>query len=536
MVQIANPRLEGLRRLHDFAAKAGADPVTAECDRPSHARPVLRGCRTVAYLVCILYVLALAYPARLHLVGAFSDFYRWYAPDADRIAAGEFPQNTFNPPGFPVLLALASRLTGDHFTSGKWMSVLGGGIVGILAFHLLRRLFGPAPALLAVPIILLSGEFTVYSIQATSDIPFLCVCLGALLVITTARPEGWRATVLSGGLCGLAYLVRYNGVFLLVPGLIGVIWQTGSKTWRATLSALYLGSFLLTAAPWWWLNYTHHGSPVYSTNYEDVARALAVYGDGRELKSVVDVFLTAPGRFALAYARRIVPTLYKTFSAGLVLVPVGPLAALGIVLSLARHRRRPVLLVLIAALSYLLVMSLTHWMTRYFFLFVVCYGGFAAFAIFEVAGAIERAFHAPMAGRATAIVLALWILVPSGARSVSRIRAIIERQPIELLAAAKYLDRVAPAEATVMARKPNVAYLSHRQWRELPDVRTLDELRAFLLRERPPDYLVYDRMALRFTPHLSVLANSDGDLGWLQRVYRDPPGVVMIYAVRMNTR
>ncbi len=477
----------------------------------------------------------MAYPACLHVVGALSDFYRWYAPDADRIAAGEFPQNTFNPPGFPVLLALASRLTGDRFTSGKWMSLLGAGLAGVLAFHLLRRLFGSAPALLAVPIILLSGEFTAYSIQAATDIPFLCVCLAALLAITAERPGGWPTSVLSGVLCGLAYLVRYNGVFLLVPGLISAIWHPGPGTRRMKLVMLYLGSFLLTVAPWWWLNYTHHGSPVYSENYKDIARTLAVYGDGREIRSLGDVFLAAPGRFVSNHALRIVTTLYQTFSAGLILVPVGPLAALGIGLGLVRRRQRSVLLVLIAALSYLLLMSLTHWMTRYFFLFVVFYAGFAAFAIFQLAGAIGSAFDAPTARRVVAVALGLWILIPSSTRAASKVRAIVERQPIELLAAARYLDRLAPVGATVMARKPNVAYLSHRPWRELPDARSLDELRA-LLSERPPDYLVYDRMGFRFAPQLRALASPEGDPGWLQRVYSDPPGAVMVYVVRLPAR
>jgi hypothetical protein len=86
-----------------------------------------------------------------------------------------------------------------------------------------------------------------------------------------------------------------------------------------------------------------------------------------------------------------------------------------------------------------------------------------------------------------------------------------------------------------MARKPNVAYLSHRPWRELPDAGSLDELRA-LLSERPPDYLVYDRMGFSFAQQLRALANPEGDLGWLRRVYSDPPGAVIIYAVRLRTR
>lgn len=88
-------------------------------DQPVNTRKAL----LVALAMGILYVVALAYPVHRHVVGAFSDFYVRFAPDADRVAAGEFPRNTYNPPGYPMLLVLASPLTGDHFTTGKWMSL-----------------------------------------------------------------------------------------------------------------------------------------------------------------------------------------------------------------------------------------------------------------------------------------------------------------------------------------------------------------------------------------------------------------------------
>ncbi len=498
--------------------------------------PPLRRAGTLAFAICTLYVLALAYPVHLHIVGVFTDFYRFYAPDADRLALGEFPQNTNNPPGYPVLLFLASPLTGDRFTSGKWISLLAAGLTGVLAFYLHRRLFGAAVALLAVPIILLQEAFTGYSISAMTEIPFLCVCLGAMLAITDERRGGWQSAVLSGVLCGVAYLIRYNGVFLLVPGLLGVIWREGAAPSRAKLAAAYLGSFLLTVAPWWWLNYTQHGSPFYSTNYVDIVRALALTGEGRELTSLTDAVLNDPGRFARNYVRHAGLVLYNTFGASLAVLPVGPLAALGILLSLARHRRRPVLLVLIGALSFLLLMSLTHWDRRYYFFLLVCYSGFAAFTIFKVAQRIGRALNSPLAERLAVVTLALWILIPSVGLTWQRVHTTLGRQPIELLPAARYLDGLAPRGATVMAVRPHIAYLSHRQWREFPPgAGSVDELKA-MLRGRPPDYLVYDRWGRQIYKQLMALAKPDGTFPWLRPIYNDQTGGVVIYAVQPDRR
>ena len=281
-------------------------------EQPVNTRKAL----LVALAMGVLYVVALAYPVHRHVVGAFSDFYVRFAPDADRVAAGEFPRNTYNPPGYPALLVLASPLTGDHFTTGKWMSLLAGGLTGALAFVLFRRLFGPGPALLAVPIILTSAVFATYAITAMTDVPFVLLCLVVMIAITSEGPHRLRTVILSGVLCGIAYLIRYNAVFLLVPGLAAALW--GERRWssRAMLGAAYLASFLVTVAPWLWMNYTHHGSPFYSTNYEDVARAFGITRS-TAFTSLADVLLHDPARFARRYVSNLGYTFYQTLGAGL---------------------------------------------------------------------------------------------------------------------------------------------------------------------------------------------------------------------------
>jgi hypothetical protein len=486
-----------------------------------------RHAATAAAALCVLYVLVLAYPVHLHVVGVFSDFYRWYAPDADRIASGALPRNTYNPPGYPALLALLSPLTSDRFAAGKWISLLAGALGGALAFRLHRRLFGAVPALLAVAIMLSSPTFTTYAISAMTDVLFVCVCLGALLAITAEGPRrGWGA-LLGGALCGVAYLVRYNGAFLVLPGLAGALTGPDARPPRAARTALFLTGFILTISPWLWLNAAQHGSPLYSTNYLDVAREHIPHVEPRAIGSLLDVLLADPIALARSYTRHLVPTLLNSFGASLALFPVGPLAALGIALSLARHRRRAVMLVLLAALAFLLLMSLTHWERRYFLFLLACYSGFAAFALVEIGRGLAHVLRAPRAAALAVGAVMILILIPSAVRSARTVRTTLERQPVELLPAARYLDRVAPPGATVMAVRAQIAYLSRRPWRETPDAVSIDALRT-LLREDPPDYLVYDRWG-RFSQGLTALAAPDPAVSWLRPVFSD--GAVVIYAV-----
>src|SRR5262249_5171050 len=218
---------------------------------------------------------------------------------------------------------------------------------------------------------------------------------------------------------------------------------------------------------------------------------------------------------------------WSTFGASLALLPVGPLAAMGIALSLARHRRRPVLVVLLAAMSFLLLMALTHWETRYYFFILVCYSGFAAVAIVAASRWIGHGLDSRLAAAAAIGSLILVILVPSSAAVRRETAKTLSRQPVELLPAARFLDGVAPPNAIAMAMRPHIAYLSHRKYRPLPSADSVDVLQILILAD-PPEYLVYDRWA-RFRPAFRALGDPATSRPWLEPVYRQPS--IVIYRV-----
>jgi hypothetical protein len=182
--------------------------------------------------------------------------------------------------------------------------------------------------------------------------------------------------------------------------------------------------------------------------------------------------------------------------------------------------------------SFLLFMSLTHWERRYHLFLLACYAGFAGYAITELARGAARLVRAPVAGAVVVAALALLIAIPSIERSARAVRTTLERQPLELLAAARYLERATAKGATVMAMRAQIAHLSGREWEELPVADSLDQLEN-ALRKRPPDYLVYDRWMRRLRQGLVPLAAGDHSVAWLEPVYRDPAGGVVIYAVRL---
>ena len=136
--------------------------------------------RWLPLLICVVQLIVLISLARRHPIGNYAtetDFYHFYAPDADRLSNGGFPVNPYQGPGYPAVLAAIRVVTGaDYFTAGKWLSVVCAVLIGWLAFVLFARLFGYGVGIGAQLLVIVSGEFPQFSINSTTDLFFLFIC------------------------------------------------------------------------------------------------------------------------------------------------------------------------------------------------------------------------------------------------------------------------------------------------------------------------------------------------------------------------
>jgi hypothetical protein len=209
------------------------------------------------------------------------------------------------------------------------MSLLAGGLTGALAFVLFRRLFGPGPALLAVPIILTSAVFATYAITAMTDVPFVLLCLIVMIAITSEGPHRLRAVILSG------VLLRHrlpDPVQRRVPPRAGpgvpALW--GERRWSSRArsgprTSQLPGDGRALAVD------ELHPPRVPLLQHELRGRGPGVrHHPSTPFTSLADVLLDDPARFARRYVANLGYTFFQTLGAGLALLPVGPLAAIGI--------------------------------------------------------------------------------------------------------------------------------------------------------------------------------------------------------------
>jgi Dolichyl-phosphate-mannose-protein mannosyltransferase len=537
--------------------RAGAPSEAFEIRRPRWQRFCLLAGPII--LISLIHFLALVYLARQHPFGNYAtetDFYHFYAPDAERLASGQFPQNTFQGPGYPATLALVAKIAGmsdDLFTVGKWMSVICAVLCGVLVFVLFARLFGYWVGVGAQLIAIASGEFPQFSINAATDVFFLLLCLATLVVFTYERVSPRWRVALTGALTGMVYLTRYNGVVLLAACLIGItLLDFFKRKWlgRLALSAIFVALFLVVSSPWLIANYKRNGSPFYNTNYlniatefypelaenktnQDATRALA-----ERFHSFGEVVGYDPKRLIARYPANLYESLRNSFKETLVNQLVAWMAWFGVLMALFRRRSKNMALVLIAGALYLLLMALNHWETRYYFFVMALYAGFAVFAAaawLEMArslGWLKSRVFALIPVAMVATMLAYSLL-----ESRKDVKRFLESQPTEIIAARDYLSNVsATGGKRIVARKPHLPYLSRNEWVFFPQVKSLDEFRAWIEANRV-DYIAIGKRELKERKELSALGKPENAPDWLKAVWvNDDPVFILYEPQRIESR
>lgn len=508
--------------------------------------------RWLPFLICLIHLLTLIYLARQHPFGNYAtetDFYHFYAPDAERLMAGRFPENTYQGPGYPAAVGLIGKLTGfggDLFTVGKWLSVVCAVLCGWFVFLLFSRLFDFWVGLGAQSIAIVSGEFPQFSINAATDVFFLLMCLMALVVFTGQRWNFRLRIVLSATITGAAYLVRYNGLFLLAAFLVGILLlDLFDQSWRERfkLSVIFLAVFFLIVSPWLVANYKHHGSPLYNTNYLNIATEFYPELAGGEtnqdatrklddrFQSFGDVIAYDPARLIKRYPLNLLESLRNTFRENLVTPVVAWLACVGIVMASFRKRSKSVSVVLMAGAFYLLLMALNHWETRYYFFVMALYSGFAVYAVAGWLSFVrERGWLRQTSFAAIPLAIVAVMFALSVAASREDVKVFLEAQPVELIGARDYLSGITalPNSLRIVARKPHLPYLTHQQWVFFPQVKSIEELQSWLADNRV-DYIIIGKRELKERKELKKLGDPDNAPEWLKPVWVYEPTKFILY-------
>jgi hypothetical protein len=525
--------------------------------------------RLLPYLITLIFFFVIVQAARQHPYGTYTtetDFYQFYAPDAEHLASAEFPENTFNGPGYPLMLALLTKVTGDVFVAGKIISVASATLTVLLTFLLFEKLFGFWVGIGAQLLVTVCTQFPSFAVTTTTDLFFLMLCVAAMyMFINDALAVRWRI-ILTAALTGYAYLTRYNGLFLLATFALGIValnYFATTRRNRLRNSAIFIGVFLVTISPWLVANYRHFGSPFYNTNYLNIATEFypelannSVFQEGtrglsEKFHSLGEVLRYDPKRMLTHYPENLFEALSNSITLDLVDDWLGWFAVAGFVLALIERRTKAVFLVLLSGVFYFLVVGLTHWESRYYFYVMVLYAGLAAYAAIRPFQFLSERFLVAKASDENsgivatggmrgqrpflnvAAVLASMILfsvIWANAYAVSKKTLItfLASHPTEIPAASAFIKGEGPAHPHIVARKPHLAFFTRGEWVFIPMVKSLDELKAWLA-ENPVDYLAFGVREAQARPELKALQDRSQAPAWLVPVWSDDARKFVLY-------
>lgn len=509
--------------------------------------------RSLPLLICVVHLVILISLARQHPLGNYAtetDFYHFYGPDAGRLSNGQFPVNPYQGPGYPAVLAAVHLLTGaDFFTAGKWLSVVCAVLAGWLVFVLFSKLFGYGIGIGAQLLVIASGEFPQFSINSTTDVFFLTICLAQLAVFVSERLNaGWRI-VASGALASYAYLTRYNGLFLIAACLIGILFFDlyGSALLERIKSAVvFLAVILIVASPWFIANYKHRGSPLYNANYlnmatefypelvngktnQDGTRALA-----KTFNSFGEVIRHDTKRILTHYPENLWASLKSTVTTTLLNRWVALAGLLGIALALIYKRTPRITIVLLAGLFYWLLMALNHWETRYYFFIMSLLAGFAVWGVKRV---IELARLPESIRPAVCVVLVGTLCGLSLAESRRDVGEFMAAQPLELLSARDFIlsQKQAGQKLRIVARKPHLPYLTGDEWIFFPQVGSIDELEKWVAENRF-DFMTITKREFKERKELKPLGKVKNAPSWLKPAWVNEDPIFIIYSPSVQHR
>ncbi len=331
----------------------------------------------------------------------------------------------------------------------------------------------------------------------------------------------------------MAYLTRYNGVFLIPVFLVGIgaLKSFGPGPWRRIrLSFLFLGLSFLVVLPWFYANRRHNGSALFNLNYLNIATEFYgdrfgadKTGDGTEIMSerfdsLSEVLRYDPLSIIRLYPVNLWKSLRQSLSTRLVGPLVGVAAIVGVVFALRNRRSGFLSIVALAWAVYFLLMALNHWEARYYLFPAVIYAGLAAYAAVRLgdwAARRGRGFFRTRATGALAFAL-LWAM--SLRASAADVRAFLRTEPIEVLDACGYLRGQGIREARILARKPHLAAVCQQRNVGFPRVQSVEELRRWLA-GTPVDYLVISSVEISKRSGLASLEDPAAAPPWLTAVW-----------------
>jgi hypothetical protein len=498
----------------------------------------------VAVIFCVAILILALVVGRFHQVGGFSietDFYGVYGVQAKEIMAGRPYTYQHNPPGFVILLAAVSLVTGDLFAAAKIITACSTALFGWITYLLLKALYDAQTALAATVLLLIT--LLPFSFLAARDIVGAVLFMLPMWVLLRRSTLALKACLVAGILAGLAYLCCYDAICAIVGIGLSLLFTVSDRDgWSKHLTrvGLFVCAVLLTISPWLIINWQTNGHPFASTVHLQIAAHfyhpagdVFVMRDTFDFDSLPDVVLYDLPRVLQRYFRDVLYRNIRLLVEQVLRFPLYVFAGAGLLLLLKDLSRRRMSFWLVYALKYFALGLVGFHLRYYFFLFPALFL-LAVYFIFRehVALGSERGlFSDTTVNWLLVIVLAFF----ASMSAYDKIKRTLASEPSHVFEIAAFLQSRSSPDDIIIALKGHYSYHSGLNSAYFPAAETVDDFIGEA-RKVGARYIIYSDLEASQWPGLRSLSDPSALPDDFRLVYCHEPTNTLIYEINKSKR
>ncbi|MCK9409994.1 MAG: glycosyltransferase family 39 protein [Bacteriovoracaceae bacterium] len=485
----------------------------------------------------VYFIVILSIGLKYHVVGDYhveTDFFQAYVPSAKDILNGIWTIEDFRGPAYPAVLAVFGFFIKDFFAAGIVVSALTAALTLFFTYELIRKLFRTDIAFIVVLLMAVNKTFVQYAYTAGTDMTFNCFAAATAYFLLKDEQRSWIGIALTAFSAALAYLTRFNGLFVIaaIPLIITLlnIYKIEMKQ-RLIVSVAFVLLFFAFIAPWGIHSLNEKGSFFFNRNYLNIAYEMFAKGkvgwdqywnvESVKYSSLGQVILADPGLFVSTVFRNLVEHFISDMELligwGLGICSIA--GVLGFVQNRPNARQAGYY---IFGLMMFLVLLLVFYGERFSMYLIPLY---ATLAIGSLTW--ERWREIPIYnGTVIALALVVWSFVTSYNYNKEN----IDSGPQEIKVIADWFNaniKDSDASKIIVCRKPHIAFYMDKTMKYFPYVTGFDALEQET-KKLNASYFFYGIYEANMRPEFQSLLDPNQAPAWLEPITYtvNPPSVL----------